>query len=69
MLKSFLVIAWRNVKKNTVFSLINILGLMIGITCCLMIFVFIMNEYSFDGFHKNRKNIYRVMRVSNDNGN
>lgn len=68
MLKSFLVIAWRNLKKNTVFSLINILGLTIGITCCLMIFIFIMNEYSFDGFHNNRENIYRVMRVSNDNG-
>lgn len=46
------------------FSLINILGLTIGITCCLMIFLFIMSEFSYDNFHKNRDHIYRVMRVS-----
>ena len=50
------------------FSLINILGLTVGITCCLMIFLFIMNEFSYDNFHKNGKDIYRVMRISNLNG-
>ncbi|MCO6497355.1 MAG: ABC transporter permease [Chitinophagaceae bacterium] len=48
--------------KNKAFSLINILGLTIGITVCMMIFVFIMNEFSMDNFHKNGNNIYRVMR-------
>ena len=48
--------------KNKVFSFINILGLTIGITVCMMIFLFIMNEFSFDKFHKQGKNIYRVMR-------
>jgi putative ABC transport system permease protein len=62
MLKNYLKIAWRNLMKNKVFSLINILGLTIGITVCMMIFLFIMNEFSFDSFHKNKKNIYRVMR-------
>lgn len=50
------------------FSLINILGLTVGITCCLMIFLFISNELSYDNFHKNGKDIYRVMRVGNING-
>ena len=50
------------------FSSINILGLTIGITCCLMIFLFIMNEFSADDFHKNGKDIYRVMRVARNNG-
>src|SRR5215204_5121694 len=62
MIKNYLKIAWRNLRKNKVFSLINILGLTIGITVCMMIFLFIMNEFSFDNFHTNGKNIYRVMR-------
>jgi putative ABC transport system permease protein len=62
MLKNYLKIAWRNLMKNKVFSFINILGLTIGITVCMMIFLFIMNEFSFDKFHKQGKNIYRVMR-------
>lgn len=48
--------------KNKVFSFINILGLTIGITVCMMIYLFIMNEFSFDRFHKNSGRIYRVMR-------
>jgi putative ABC transport system permease protein len=54
--------------KNKIFSLINILGLSIGITVCMMIYVFIINEYSVDNFHKQGNNIYRVMRGFNDNG-
>lgn len=62
MIKNYLKVAWRNLVKNKVFSFINILGLTIGITICMMIFLFIMNEFSFDKFHKQGKNIYRVMR-------
>ena len=62
MLKNYLKIAWRNLMKSKVFSFINILGLTIGITVCLMIYLFIMNEFSVDKFHKQGDNIYRVMR-------
>lgn len=62
MLRSYLTIAWRNLMKNKVFSFINITGLTIGITVCMMIFLFIMNEFSVDNFHKNGDLIYRVMR-------
>lgn len=62
MVKNFIKIAWRNLYKNKVFSLIHILGLTIGITVCMMIFIYIMNEFSFDTFHTKQKNIYRVMR-------
>jgi putative ABC transport system permease protein len=62
MLKSYLKIAWRNLMKNKVFSFINITGLTIGITVCMMIFLFIMNEFSVDKFHKNKELIFRVMR-------
>lgn len=63
MLKNYFTIAWRNLMKNKVFSFINVLGLTIGITVCMMIFLFIMNEFSFDKFHKDGDRIYEVMRI------
>jgi putative ABC transport system permease protein len=68
MIKNYFKIAWRNLMKNKIFSFINILGLTIGITVCMMIFLFIMNEFSVDNFHVQGKNIYRVMRGFDDNG-
>jgi len=68
MIKNYFVLAIKHLKKQKAFSFINILGLTVGITCCFMIFLFILNELSYDNFHKNGKNIYRVMRVGNDNG-
>ncbi|WP_126972655.1 ABC transporter permease [Gynurincola endophyticus] len=62
MFKNYLKTAWRSLGKNKAFSSINILGLTIGITVCMMIFVFIINEFSFDNFHKDGDRIYRVMR-------
>src|ERR1700709_2408234 len=62
MIKNYFKIAWRNLKKNKIFSFINITGLTIGITVCMMIFLFIMNEFSVDRFHQNADRIYRVMR-------
>jgi len=63
MLKNYLKIAWRNLYKHKAFSLIHILGLTIGVTVCLMIFLYITNEFSVDKFHAKGKNIYRVMRT------
>lgn len=68
MIKNYLLIAIKNFRKQKLFSLINVLGLTIGITCCLMLFLFIMNEFSYDKFHSNGKNIYRIMRVGEMNG-
>jgi putative ABC transport system permease protein len=68
MIKNYLVLAVKHLRKQRVFSFINILGLTVGITCCFMIFLFILNELSYDDFHENGKNIYRVMRVGNNNG-
>jgi len=62
MLKNYFKIAWKNLTKNKVFSFINIFGLTTGITVCLMIFLFVMNEFSVDNFHANGSHIYRVMR-------
>lgn len=68
MLKNYLLLAFKNFRKQKLFSLINILGLTVGITCCLMIFLFIINEFSYDKFHKNGKDIYRIYRVGETNG-
>lgn len=62
MLKNYFKIAWRNLVKDKMFSFINIAGLSIGVTACLMIFLFVKNEFSVDRFHTEEKNIYRVMR-------
>src|SRR5438067_10068108 len=68
MLKNYFKTAWRNLMKNKVFSFINILGLTIGITVCMMIFLFIMNEFRVDRFHKDGDRIYRVMRGFENEG-
>src|SRR4051794_39001856 len=69
MFKNYLLTAFRNLKKQKSFTLINIFGLTLGISACLLIFLFIMNEFSFDKFHSKGDRIYRVMRVANMNGN
>ena len=68
MIKNYLILAIKNLRKQRVFSFINILGLTVGITCCFMIFLFILNEMSYDNFHKNGKDTYRIMRTSSVNG-
>src|SRR6186713_3633999 len=68
MIRNYLLLAIKHLRKQKIFSFINISGLTVGITCCFMIFLFIMNELSYDNFHKHGKNIYRVMRVGNNNG-
>jgi putative ABC transport system permease protein len=62
MFSNYFKIAWRNLIKSKVFSFINIFGLTIGITVCMMIYLFIMSEFSVDSFHKNKDRVYRVMR-------
>ncbi|MEO6818318.1 MAG: ABC transporter permease [Ginsengibacter sp.] len=68
MIKNYFKTAWRNLIKSKVFSIINILGLTIGIAVCMMIFLFIMNEFSVDNFHKDGDRIYRVMRGFENEG-
>src|ERR1700761_5352948 len=68
MIKNYFKIAWRNLMKNKVFSFINIVGLSVGIAVCLMIYLFIISEFSADGFHLQGKNIYRVIRTATNNG-
>ena len=60
MFQTNLKIAWRNLLKDKQFSIINVLGLSVGIAASLLIFLVIQYETSFDNFHRKRKSIYRV---------
>lgn len=61
MLKHFLITGLRNFWRNRAATVLNILGLTIGLTTVILIFEYIVNELSYDRFHKNKDNIYRVI--------
>src|SRR5688572_12398318 len=60
MLRSNVILAGRGMKRNKVFSFINILGLSLSMTVCILIFYFVRFEVSYDNFHKHAESIYRV---------
>jgi len=60
MLKNYFLIAIRNLKNYKGYSLINILGLSIGIACCVIIMLYVRNEMSFDEYHEKSDRIYRI---------
>ena len=60
MLKNYLKIAYRHISRNKFYSAINIVGLAIGITCALLIGLYVQHELSYDTFHKDADRIYRV---------
>jgi putative ABC transport system permease protein len=60
MLKNYFKIAVRNLTRNKVFSGINIAGLSLGLTCCMLIVLYTKDEVSFDQFQKNKHNLFRV---------
>jgi putative ABC transport system permease protein len=60
MLKNYLMTAWRNFWKNRTFSFINTAGLALGMTCSLLIMLWIQDERRMDKFHANDKNLYSV---------
>ena len=60
MLKNYLKIAFRVIKKHKGYSFINITGLAVGIACCVLILLWVQDELSFDRFHDNYREIYRT---------
>ncbi len=60
MLQNYLKIALRTMLRNKSYSIINILGLSIGVACCLMLALYIQDEWSYDQHHKDLGNIYRI---------
>src|SRR5690606_4607786 len=69
MIRNYLIVTLRNFLRNKNYTLINILGLSIGLTACIMIFLLVSYEVRFDKFHSRYESIYRVVRdVRNASG-
>ncbi len=68
MLKSYFKTAWRNLQKYKLFSAINIAGLSVGITACLLILQYVSFHLSFDRFNTNASDLYRVTNDRYQNG-
>ncbi len=62
MLRNYLTIALRNFLKHRAYAIISILGMAVGIACCLLVLLFIRDELQFEGFHRSGDRIYRVLR-------
>ena len=60
MLMSYFKIAWRNMVKNKTFSMVNIIGLSLGISVCFIIMMYVQNELSYDNYNKNADRIARI---------
>jgi putative ABC transport system permease protein len=65
MLKNYIKIAIRNITRSKVYSLINILGLTLGITCSSLLFLLVIDELSYDDMYTKKDQIYRVIEVDN----
>ncbi len=61
MIKSYFKIAWRTIEKNKLYSFINITGLSIGLAICMLITLFVKDEFSFDQFQPKKNSIYRLV--------
>ncbi len=68
MLRNYFKIAFRNLFKNKVYSFINISGLAVGMACALAISLYVYDEFSYDRFHANAPNLYRVVEKQNQAG-
>ena len=68
MLINYFKVALRSLLKHKGHSFINIAGLSLGLTCCLLIFQYVAHEYSFDSFNVNGRNLYRVVQTESRNG-
>ena len=60
MIKNYFLVTFRNIRRNKIFSLINIAGLSIGLSACFLIWQYVRFESSYDTFHKNKNRLFRV---------
>ncbi|RYY58717.1 MAG: hypothetical protein EOO05_15505 [Chitinophagaceae bacterium] len=60
MIKNYFMIALRNLARNKAFSFIHITGLGIGLACCMLIFLYAKDEWTFDRFQANGDQLYRI---------
>ena len=68
MLKHYVKVAFRLIKRSFLFSSINMLGFVLGMTAAFLIYLWIVDELTFEDFHKNGDSVYRVIAVNRDEG-
>jgi putative ABC transport system permease protein len=68
MLQNFFIIAWRNLQRNKVNSFINIAGLAIGMSCVILIAIYVQDELGYDRFFRKADNLCQVNMTGTDNG-
>jgi putative ABC transport system permease protein len=68
MLRNYLAIAFRNIRQNPLYAVINIFSLAVGLASCIVIYLFISDELSFDSFHTKKSSIYRLDEVQDFTG-
>ena len=61
MLKNYITIALRNLTSHKKYAFINVFGLSVGLTCCLLLILFVLDEVSYDKQHKRADNLYRII--------
>jgi putative ABC transport system permease protein len=66
MLSHYLKTALRNLRKQRFYALLNILGLALGLACCLMILLYVQDELRYDAFHSQADRIYRINEIIED---
>ena len=64
MVKNHLKTAWQNLRSHKAYVAVNTVGLVVGIAACVLVFLLIQYETSFDNFHKNKERIYRVVSAT-----
>src|ERR1700709_2743155 len=69
MIKNYIKIAWRNLIRQKLYSLINISGLAVGLAVCMLIMLYVTHEHSYDRFHKNANRIVKPYAEMRINGN
>lgn len=68
MLKNYITVTIRNISRNLGYATINVLGLSLGITCSLVLFLMVSYYTSFDNYHQFKDRIYRLVNSSDNNG-
>jgi|TARA_B110000116_G_scaffold69691_1_gene60269 putative ABC transport system permease protein len=60
MLKNYLLTAWRNLRKQKMYTVINVTGLSVGIGCAVLVYAFMRSEWTYDQFHPRYETISRI---------
>ncbi|HTI94168.1 MAG TPA: hypothetical protein VL727_26420, partial [Puia sp.] len=63
MIRNYFLTAWRNLKKNKLNATVNILGLTVAFACCILLFLTVYLEFSYDDFQQNKDHLYKVYGI------